>query len=615
VKQSPKISIFTYFVVVSNEKNLNLNLFFKSIVNRTYNLSDVEVVMGLKGQDKYLTRARRIILKYQRKINIKPVELSEEKYSERKNMLNILLDFANPASEVYWPLPEGVELCFDFWDRVCTNVAKREKNGFFILNRTFSYDSKIEPISSTIKSPESFPILSKNLVDISGGFGDLKNISTWFSYIECQLQSKYSVKMNFKLKEPFAVFGKYYADLQDPSDTIDKNLAKLDNIAKNIYEAIERKKKKSAFPKRREKILSILMASNSQFRLSKFFDMLEETAQNPKRFEVLIQVDKEQHKIVDYIKKEKIKRSFDIVCVEIDNKHGYFGLNKGYNILLEHTSVDTYYVAIFSDSMHFYTKGWDNDLFQYVDAYSYNLFFLKISKHKNHHYEDLFHAWEYCENWGIYTKEWVKVLGGWGDFWCPDGTQEMIHHAMMKYTDYQIKRYFPIQNIEVGRALREPGYPIQDLVMGSKKLISGEMYLFYRLVSPSGLDKLKRLALRLRLSIYLNEERDDLNPKDFDLVEDITKKTVKQVHRKTGNVLIEKSYKIPFLTKLYYLYWRSFRKRKIFCLYIYRKFIKSDQITKFIVEKIIKKNKNILLQIILSSEVKRSLDNRFFDSK
>ena len=141
------------------------------------------------------------------------------------------------------------------------------------------------------------------------------------------------------------------------------------------------------------------------------------------------------------------------------------------------------------------------------------------------------------------------------------------------------------------------------------------MYLFSRLVSPSGLDMLKRLALRLRLSIYLNEERDDLNPEDFDLVEDRIKKTVKQVHRETGNVIIEKSYKIPFLTKLYYLSWRSFRNRKIFYLYIYRKFIKSDQITKFILDKIIKKNKKILLKIILSSEVKRSLDNRFFDNK
>ncbi len=211
------------------------------------------------------------------------------------------------------------------------------------------------------------------------------------------------------------------------------------------------------------KLISIQLNSNRPAQLIAYFDNIEETADNPKDIEVLVNIDIGHHSMKELLEKEMTRRKFTLKYLETPKPASFCDLWQPINKLLEITDPGSYFLLNISDEMLFDTVGWDTILKKYVGYFPDHLFRLRSSRNK---YRNYFDRWECSfaqDSIPITTKKWIDVGGDWNPCFGPDSFQQLISFYLSKEGMFSNENYLrDIPLIEIKFAGDVPAIGISD---------------------------------------------------------------------------------------------------------------------------------------------------------
>ena len=91
-------------------------------------------------------------------------------------------------------------------------------------------------------------------------------------------------------------------------------------------------------------------------------------------------------------------------------------------------------------------------------------------------------------------------MGGWGKFWCPDATQEIIHFYLKKNlnknSNFNIDRSFPIKEIDFEKSKTHKTHSYATNTDYKKKFL-GELFFVRRMLSYKSLKYFNRQSILL----------------------------------------------------------------------------------------------------------------------
>ena len=158
-------------------------------------------------------------------------------------------------------------------------------------------------------------------------------------------------------------------------------------------------------------LISILVNSNNQNNLVDFFNSYEKNSYDVKNFEIVVNIDKDDHSMLNLLNDQKNIRSFDIKYIETTG--GYFSGHIHNNLMLKESNPSSYFVICAGDRMLVKTKNWDKIILEYKEYFRDNIFRVKCSSHKYRNYTDY---WECCfapANIAFTTRKWLDICGDW----------------------------------------------------------------------------------------------------------------------------------------------------------------------------------------------------------
>jgi len=187
--------------------------------------------------------------------------------------------------------------------------------------------------------------------------------------------------------------------------------------------------------------LSIQVPSNRPEKLKIFFDHLQETANHPESFEVLINLDVGDTTMSAYLDQEKIIRPFTIKYINTFTG-GFYHSWKPINDLLTITHPDVYFMTFLSDEFLFKTKGWDDILKSYIGYYPDDIFRLKASHYRYRNYLDLWECGFAPDSIAFYTKKWVDICGDWAPCFSSDAFQQCVSYYLFTRDSFKKEQYY-----------------------------------------------------------------------------------------------------------------------------------------------------------------------------
>lgn len=200
------------------------------------------------------------------------------------------------------------------------------------------------------------------------------------------------------------------------------------------------------------KLISIQLNSNRPAQLSLYFDNIEETADDPKQIEVLVNIDDNDSNMRDLLDREILSRSFTIKYISSPRPQSFCDLWKPINTLLTITDPHAYFLLNISDEMLFATPGWDSILKKYVGYFPDHLFRLRLSRNKFRNYFDRWECSFAQDSIPITTKKWIDIGGDWNPCFGPDSYQQLISFYLAKEGEFsgtQYLRDIPIMDIKL----------------------------------------------------------------------------------------------------------------------------------------------------------------------
>ncbi len=173
-------------------------------------------------------------------------------------------------------------------------------------------------------------------------------------------------------------------------------------------------------------LVSIQLNSNRPEQILRFFDSIEETAQNPRDIEVLLHIDTGDTAMEALTEQEKRRRKFTLKILQTDLVKGYGTLWMPLNPLFALTDPDAYFVLNVSDEMLFVTEGWDAMLRPFIGYYPDHIFRLRASKYRYRNYTDFWECGFAPDSLAFYTRRWLELQGDWNPCLGPDSFQQCV---------------------------------------------------------------------------------------------------------------------------------------------------------------------------------------------
>ena len=181
-------------------------------------------------------------------------------------------------------------------------------------------------------------------------------------------------------------------------------------------------------------LVSFNMASNRPGQFSGFLDNIQDTADDPRRLEVLVKIDDEDEEMHRAVAREQTARPFAVKFLSSPRGRGYFELYKGLNKLHALCDPTAYFVCNLNDEIRFETKGWDTVLDGFVGFYPDHIFRLATSHSRFRNYGDLWECGYAPENYPFATKKWIDIQGDWCPCHGPDGYQQYVSFWLTRAT-------------------------------------------------------------------------------------------------------------------------------------------------------------------------------------
>jgi hypothetical protein len=286
-------------------------------------------------------------------------------------------------------------------------------------------------------------------------------------------------------------------------------------------------------------LVSFQLASKYPDNLVALFNHLQQTADDPGCFEVLVKVDTEDEATSTILVEQAKIRPFSIRSLIIPRGEGYAGLWRGLNDLFSLTDPLTYFVCNINDEVRIRERGWDRRLSRYIGLFPDHIYRLRTSQLKFRNYYDFWESGYAPENYGFYTRRWLEITEGWSPCFGPDNSQQYIAYYMglSSYPAFkQCNRDVPILDISwsgegVGLNL---SYEQQIIRTATN------FRLWNIQVSHSMQEELYRRALLLRAHIVAAEMPD----RKFSVATDTRAKLVELRDTNSGDLAELYSYKL-----------------------------------------------------------------------
>lgn len=306
-----------------------------------------------------------------------------------------------------------------------------------------------------------------------------------------------------------------------------------------------------------KKIVSIIVASIRPENLSGLCANLEETASSPSAFELLVKVDDDRPEMIQCVEEEQQKRSFSIEYIVSPKLEGYYTLNVGYNDLLKIASEETYFVQVVNDQIRFGSPNWDMQLRNYVSYFPDDVFGLRISEYKNQKYTSFRECCYLPDHYGYFTKQWLSLVKGWGEFWGVDTWQEMIVYFLENKCGH--KRSIAIDEIYI--ANEETASSASDGLSEEEwqKKLDKICPAYDHLMTQKSQENFYRLAQKINAYILCLEQ----GLLDFEIQDDRQKRTIVVKTKSKLDEVQQFPYDINWFPDDYLSsIWQSFRLRR-----------------------------------------------------
>ncbi|MCW5583859.1 MAG: hypothetical protein KIT56_08295 [Gammaproteobacteria bacterium] len=247
--------------------------------------------------------------------------------------------------------------------------------------------------------------------------------------------------------------------------------------------------------------ISIMLPSNRPKRLISFLDCLEETGFDHSSFEVLINLDVDDIEMSEILDREKKRRPFTIKYINTFSGN-FYTLWKPLNDLLKIVNPHTYFLAFLSDEFVFETKGWDEQLRNFIGYYPDNIFRLRASQFRYRNYIDLWECGFSPECIGFYTKQWVDINGDWGPCFSPDAFQQCVSYYLFTSEPFlkeQYNREIPVPHLKFSGEGASVGLTGEK----AKERARGGVPAWFTLMSHKMQTEAKRRAMLIKAHIIV----------------------------------------------------------------------------------------------------------------
>ena len=294
---------------------------------------------------------------------------------------------------------------------------------------------------------------------------------------------------------------------------------------------------------------ALLLASNRPAFLPELFRNLRETIADPSDVEVLVKVDAEDPATVATALEESARSPFRIVPHVTPRGGGYFHLNRAYDELIGLASPDTYFFNVINDELRFVTPGWDRVVAARKNMFLDHIFYLCVSVNRHRNYYSFYDCTWAPENYGFYTRRWLDLVGGWGDFWGVDSWQQCIAYYLGLIPNgscppEMVKlgmgrghiRGIPVEGIELASQQAMVNLTPEEHAMRSRRALVA----FARLNSHAAQEHFCRLAQRINADLWAAPE----GISGWRLDDDRRRKSV-LVRDATGHVVRRFRYRLP----------------------------------------------------------------------
>lgn len=208
--------------------------------------------------------------------------------------------------------------------------------------------------------------------------------------------------------------------------------------------------------------------------------------------------------IVDDEECHAIAKEFDAISIQNPRMDlGYYGLHHGYQEAFQQSTGE--FFTVVTDEIR-YPDGWyerlQGEFERYLTTYPDRIFRLRLSDFRHRNYLDLMQCMVEPENYSIFTRQWLEVSEGLGDFWGPDSWHQCIEYFMMVIKD----RFFPKG---LYRSFALEFFPVKGMVAGAgwegaakderdNKISEG----WYYYTKPEFQRKMLILSYKLKMQVF-----------------------------------------------------------------------------------------------------------------
>ncbi len=306
-------------------------------------------------------------------------------------------------------------------------------------------------------------------------------------------------------------------------------------------------------------LASFQLNSNRPAQFCAFMDNLQETADDPSCFEIIVNIDDDDAYMEQVIKEEQTLRPFTLKYIKTKRPPSFFDLWKPLNEIIKHTDPNAYFLINLADEQMYKTRGWDSILKRYVGFFPDHIFRLRTSRNK---YRNYFDTWEcgYAQDSVIVaTKRWLEIGGDWNPCMGPDNFQQFIAFYLWKdgqFTGRQYQRDIPVSEITL--ADDSPGMGLDGAASLNRQFSA--MKAWFIAQSPAMQQEAKHRAMKIKAHIVAHEKK-------LEKYEVIDNSKLYTIELKDGfrNIIIATySYKVSWLK----ITLRNFYRRLFFDYYM-----------------------------------------------
>lgn len=251
-------------------------------------------------------------------------------------------------------------------------------------------------------------------------------------------------------------------------------------------------------------LVSIHLNSNQPEQICVFFDSIEETATDPSRIEVLVNIDEGDEVMIDVLEKEMPRRKFPLRYTQTALPGGFFDLWKPLNKLYEMTHPEAYYLLNVSDEFLFKTQGWDDIIASYIGYYPDHIFRLRCSQFRFRNYQDLWECGFAPDSLAFYTRKWLDAGVRWNPCFGPDSFQQCVAFYLYTSDPFSMEQYNRDIAIPHIRFAGE-GASIGLSEEAHRRRTRGHVRTWMILMSPNMQIKAKRCAMWLKAHMKAHE--------------------------------------------------------------------------------------------------------------